>query len=235
MVLQRTVDMSEQKNVTVTKVAEGVSGKKAAAAAKRSKAKKAETEVEGTKEEFDPMKWEGVSLVEEHYYYVVRSRDANPGITALDVIEDPVEVKEAEFLEYDSRNKEYAFDDGRLRRSREYLAVKVEDREEYIHEKNPAGKKAALAFAATWKARNQELIKAARHKDEKVCEEMATEAESLEELEVMAIALGGSPKTLLNAGKARSKKVQAILTLRTAWLERSKKPIPDRPSTKRLG
>jgi hypothetical protein len=218
--------------VTVTKIPEGVSGKAKAKRVAKEKAPKPH-EVEG----FDPMTWDGVKLKEGVTYYVVRSREEIPGITDLDVAQDPVEVIEAKFLLYSPKAKEYAFDDGRLMKSMVYLAVPVTDRTEYIHANTPAGKKAANVFVTDWRNRHQELIAMVRGKDAAKIEEAASDPElTLREVEVMGIAVGAKPEDLVKAGKARAKKVAVIMKAREAWLAAggaAKKPIPERSTTKK--
>lgn len=218
--------MTTKTNVTV--VPEGVSGKAKAKRVAKVKAPKAH-EVEG----FDPLKWDGVEMKEAKTYYVLRSRGEIPGVTELDVAENPVELVEARFLSYSPTSKEYAFDDGRLMKNMIYLAVSVADREHYIHVNTPAGKKAGMVFVDDWRARHVELIAAARHKDPAHTDKVALNVEALGELEVMVIAVGGTPKDLLKVGKARAKKVGVILKKREEWIAKGgagKKPIPDRPS-----
>jgi hypothetical protein len=208
--------------VEVTKVAPGVTGKAHAKAKKGAKA--AEPEVE-----FDARAWEGVTMTEGKTYYVVRSRSEIEGITDLDVVENPAEVVEARFISYSVKGKEYAMDDGRLLKDMVYLAITVADREKFIYPNTPAGKKLALAYAADEREAYGEWAAAARQKDDAKVIEAATEAETLVELEVMIRALGGSPADLVKAGKARERKVVAIMKQREVW-KAAKAKGADKPS-----
>ena len=171
--------------------------------------------VEPKAEEFHPLKWDGVELVEGKKYWAIRSRAENPDLTPLDVAENPVEVIEVTFLEggYDEKAAEYAFDDGRLARQRVYLAVKVEERELYLYPHTPTGKKRAEERVREWRQRHAEIIAAARSKDPQACEACALNA-TLPELEVMMVAIGGDPSDLLKAGKKRARKVAVLMSKR---------------------
>ena len=203
--------------------------KKMTTESKKAESKKAKS----SDESFDPKRWNGVEMKEGSYYYVLRSRSEIPGITALDVAENPLEVVEAKYLGYSQ--KEYMFDDGRLtpEKGMVWLAVAVEDREDYIYLNNPDGKKAALAYVKEAHDYNMALIRAARDKDDQIALNAAKHAESLADLEVMVLALGGDEKILRKAGKSRQKKIDAIMRLRPVYFEKKKAgPIPERQSSK---
>lgn len=211
--------------------------------AKSKKAKKAKKAI-AEKDGFNLSAWGDVKLVVDQKYWIVRSRLEKPGVTMLDTLETPAEPYEAAFWGYEVKKTfdivddgvpplkdfaSYAFDAGRRGR---YLTIKIEDREDFIFPGTAAGKKMAETRCKEWAERHQELIKAARHKDDKVAEEMAASVVELYELGVMCLALGGTDKDLKDVGKSRKKKIEAIMRLRPIYFEKKAKgPIPDRPSS----
>jgi len=199
---------------------------------------------------FKSYEWSGVKLELDKTYWVVRDKAsmANKGLTPLALAEDPCEVVEAKFLGYEQRSGEeafsetppdvpigYAFDDGRLARRLEYLSISVEDREHHIYAHTKEGKKAAESYVTSRREHSLHLITSARDKDAEVAREVAEgEGITLDDLLTMAIALGGTAKTLENAGKSRKRKVEAVLGLRHSFFEKEGKApkLAERPSTK---
>ena len=199
--------------------------------------------------------WDGVTMEPEKKYWCVRQKADmhNKGLTSLALAEDPSEAVEGVFLGYELKRGSgeaftevpptaanlagYAFDDGRLARRLEYLSITVEDREHHIYPLTKEGKKAAEAYVESRRARNKSLIEAARHKDEEHAKEVAEEEDvTLDDLLVMAVALGGNAKTLESAGKSRQRKIAAILALRPTWFEKAgaAPKLAERKSTRDL-
>ena len=195
--------------VAVTKIPEGGSGKK--------KAKKEKKVAVHKRDDFDAVKWESkvgkITMKSEALYWCVRSRlGAIPGITLLDAMETPHDLVEGKYVDF--FDKEYAFDDGRLTKKLIVLTVPAEDREDYIYPHTEEGKKAALAFIKEQKELHKEWMSNARAKSDDHAKKSAEEAETIEELNVMVVALGGKPEDLVKAGKARDRKVAVIMALR---------------------